>query len=81
MIRCGEDYAIVATDAGGDGSGARRHVDSRKFAGVGEPVGSEVEVSSSSTSKTSVSDIFIERTPHPRSGISCRVSWRTCAWG
>jgi transposase-like protein len=37
-------------------------VSTRKFAGVGEPVGSEVEASSSSTSKTSVSEMFIERT-------------------
>src|SRR6266496_1807649 len=37
-------------------------VSTRKFARVGEPVGSEVEASSSSTSKTSVSDMFIERT-------------------
>ncbi len=37
-------------------------VSSRKFAVVGEPVGEEVEASSSSTSKTSVSEMFIERT-------------------
>src|SRR3954452_18906708 len=37
-------------------------VSSRRFADVGEPVGSEVEASSSSTSKTSVSEMFIERT-------------------
>ncbi len=37
-------------------------VSTRKCAGVGEPVGSEVEQSSSSTSKTSVSELFIERT-------------------
>jgi putative transposase len=37
-------------------------VSTRKFARVGEPVGSEVETSSSSTSKTSVSELFIERT-------------------
>ena len=37
-------------------------VSTRRFAGVGEPVGSAVEASSSSTSKTSVSEMFIERT-------------------
>jgi len=37
-------------------------VSTRKFEQVGEPVGSEVEASSSSTSKTSVSEMFIERT-------------------
>jgi putative transposase len=37
-------------------------VSTRRFAGVGEPVGSAVEASSSSTSKTSVSEMFIQRT-------------------
>jgi hypothetical protein len=37
-------------------------VSTRKFATVGEPVGSEVEQSASSTGKTAVSDMFIERT-------------------
>ena len=37
-------------------------VSTRRFARVGEPVGEEVEQSSSSTSKSSVSEIFIERT-------------------
>jgi transposase-like protein len=37
-------------------------VSTRKFEQVGEPVGAEVEQSSSSTSKTSVSEMFIERT-------------------
>jgi putative transposase len=37
-------------------------VSTRKFAQVSEPVGSEVEAASSSTSKTSVSELFIERT-------------------
>ena len=37
-------------------------VSTRKFARVGEPVGSEVERSSSSTGKTSVSEMFIDRT-------------------
>ncbi|MGH2883286.1 MAG: IS256 family transposase [Solirubrobacteraceae bacterium] len=37
-------------------------VSTRKFAGVGEPVGEEVERSSSATGKTAVSEMFIERT-------------------
>jgi putative transposase len=37
-------------------------VSTRRFADVGEPVGSEVEASSSSTGKTAVSEMFIERT-------------------
>jgi putative transposase len=37
-------------------------VSSRRFARVGEPVGSEVERASSSTGKTAVSDMFVERT-------------------
>src|SRR4051812_41289268 len=37
-------------------------VSTRKFARVGEPVGDEVEQSASATSKTAVSDRFIERT-------------------
>lgn len=37
-------------------------VSTRKFAAVGEPVGDEVETSSSSTAKTAVSDMCIERT-------------------
>ncbi len=37
-------------------------VSTRKFAGVGEPVGSEVEEEASATSRTSVSEAFIERT-------------------
>jgi putative transposase len=37
-------------------------VSTRRFAGVGEPVGSEVEASSSSTGKTAVSEMFVERT-------------------
>src|SRR5215218_2032358 len=39
-------------------------VSTRKFAAVGEPVGDEVERSSSTTSKTSVSEMFVERTRH-----------------
>jgi putative transposase len=37
-------------------------VSSRKFAQVGEPVGEEVEQRASSTSKSTVSELFIERT-------------------
>ena len=37
-------------------------VSTRKFAQVGEPVGGRVEEASSSTGKTAVSDMFIERT-------------------
>jgi len=37
-------------------------VSTRRFAGIGEPVGTAVEQSCTSTSKTSVSDMFIERT-------------------
>lgn len=37
-------------------------VSTRKFARVGEPVGEEVERSSSATSKTTTSEMFIERT-------------------
>jgi putative transposase len=37
-------------------------VSTRRFAGVGEPVGSEVEEESSATSKSSVSEAFVERT-------------------
>jgi putative transposase len=37
-------------------------VSTRKFAVVGEPVGTDVERTSSSTSKTTVSELFIERT-------------------
>src|SRR6185312_2063204 len=37
-------------------------VSTRKFAQVGEPVGEEVEQESSSTSKSTVSELFVERT-------------------
>src|SRR2546430_4613090 len=37
-------------------------VSTRRFEQVGEPVGAEAEQSSSATSKTSVSEMFIERT-------------------
>jgi putative transposase len=47
-------------------------VSTRKFAQVGEPVGSEVERSSSSTSKTTASEMFIERTRTALSGLMGR---------
>src|SRR5687768_12343450 len=37
-------------------------VSTRRFAGVGEPVGEDVERASSSTSKTTTSEMFVERT-------------------
>lgn len=37
-------------------------VSTRRFARVGEPVGEEVEQASTATSKTSVSELFVERT-------------------
>lgn len=37
-------------------------VSTRKFAVIGEPVGSEVEASSSATGKSTISELFIERT-------------------
>jgi len=37
-------------------------VSTRKFAQIGEPVGEEVERASSSTGKTAVSDMFVQRT-------------------
>ncbi len=37
-------------------------VSTRKYAGVGEPVGQEVEQESRSTGKSTVSELFIERT-------------------
>jgi transposase-like protein len=37
-------------------------VSTRRFAGVGEPVGEEIERAASATSKTSVSELFVERT-------------------
>src|SRR4051794_36874374 len=48
-------------------------VSTRKFAAVGEPVGSEVEAESASTAKTSVSEMFVERTA---SGLSELMSRR-----
>jgi putative transposase len=47
-------------------------VSTRKFAGVGEPVGSEVEQDCSSTSKTSVSEMFVERTATALSELMSR---------
>jgi putative transposase len=47
-------------------------VSTRKFAGVGEPVGSEVERGSSATSKTSVSEMFVERTATALSELMSR---------
>jgi putative transposase len=37
-------------------------VSTRKFAQVGEPVGTDVEAAASATSKTTVSELFVERT-------------------
>ena len=37
-------------------------VSTRRFAGVGEPIGEAVEQASSATAKTSVSELFVERT-------------------
>jgi putative transposase len=48
-------------------------VSTRKYAVVGEPVGEQVEHDSSSTSKSSVSEMFIERT---RSGLGELMSRR-----
>src|SRR3954467_13327437 len=47
-------------------------VSTRKFAQVGEPVGSEAEDSSSATSKTSVSELFVERTATALSDLMSR---------
>ena len=47
-------------------------VSTRSFAGVGEPVGEEVECASSSTSKTSVSELFVERTATALSELMSR---------
>jgi putative transposase len=47
-------------------------VSTRRFAGVGEPVGSEVDQASASTSKTSVSEMFIERTRTALSELMAR---------
>jgi putative transposase len=47
-------------------------VSTRKFAAVGEPVGEEVEASSTATSKTSVSELFVERTATALSDLMSR---------
>ncbi len=47
-------------------------VSTRKFAGVGEPVGEEVEQEASATSKTSVSEAFVERTQTALSELMSR---------
>jgi len=47
-------------------------VSTRKFAGVGEPVGTDVEQASASTAKTAVSDMFIERTRTALSDLMSR---------
>jgi transposase-like protein len=49
-------------------------VSTRKFAQVGEPVGEEVEQESSATSKSTVSELFIERTRTALSELmGCRL--------
>ena len=47
-------------------------VSTRRFAGVGEPVGSQVDRSASATSKTSVSDMFVQRTATALSELMSR---------
>jgi putative transposase len=47
-------------------------VSTRKFAPVGEPVGSDVEQSSSATSKSTVSELFVERTATALSELMSR---------
>ena len=47
-------------------------VSTRKFAAVGEPVGGDVDESSSATSKTSVSEMFVERTATALSELMSR---------
>src|SRR5206468_4189895 len=47
-------------------------VSTRRFAVVGEPVGEEVERTSSATSKTSVSEMFVERTATALSELMSR---------
>ena len=54
-------------------------VSTRRFAGVGEPVGDEVEEESSATSKSSVSEAFVERTQTALEELMSGGS-RTCAW-
>jgi predicted nuclease of predicted toxin-antitoxin system len=53
-------------------------VSTRKFAQVGEPVGEVVEQEASSTSKSTVSELFIERT---RTALEELMGRRMmCAW-
>lgn len=47
-------------------------VSTRKFAAVGEPVGGEVESEAASTSKSSVSEMFVERTATALSELMSR---------
>jgi putative transposase len=47
-------------------------VSTRRFAGVGEPVGEEVQASSTATSKASVSELFVERTATALSDLMSR---------
>jgi transposase-like protein len=47
-------------------------VSTRKFSVVGEPVGEEVDAASSATSKTSVSEMFVERTTTALSELMSR---------
>ena len=47
-------------------------VSTRKFAAVGEPVGEQVERASCATSKTSVSEMFVERTASALSELMSR---------
>ena len=55
-------------------------VSTRRFAQVGEPVGGEVEQASTSTGKTVVSEMFIER-PAPRWASSCPPPGRRAPGG
>ena len=57
--------------AGGDGPDARRCLVAQ-VRRVGEPVGSEVEPSCSATSKSSVSEMFVERTATALSDLMSR---------
>ncbi len=52
----------------------------RRFADVGEPVGKEVEQTSTSTGKSTVSEVFIERTRTALGELMGRGGWTTCAW-
>jgi len=54
-------------------------VSTRNFAEVGEPVGEQVDGSASATSKTSVSELFVERTASALSELMGRRR-TTCGW-